>query len=150
MFSEISTNNNFQMNQADPPQTSETSTSLISRYVPHIYLQIIFLMYVLCTLYCSISPTHTPKKQKLSFDNPRYFNDLTEEHFSTPKRAKRHLEFAKKKYNDIRKKLNKVKQLNRRLTKKVKTYQDLTKTLNDSNLLTENVAQFCTVTLHNQ
>lgn len=101
-------------------------------------------------MHCSISPTHTPTNQKLSFNNPRYFNDLTEEHFSTPKRAKRHLEFAKKKYNDIRKKLKNVKELNRRLTKKVKMYQDLTETLKDTNFLTENVSQYCTVTMHDQ
>jgi len=101
-------------------------------------------------MYCSIPPTYTPQVRKLSFDNPRYFNDLTEEHFSTPRRTKRHLAFAKKKYDDIRKKLNTVEQLNRRLAKKVKTYQDLIKTLEDSNLLPENVSQFCTVTLHNQ
>jgi len=47
-------------------------------------------------MYFSISPTHIPKKRKLLLNNPRYFNDLTDEHFATPKTAKRHLAFAKK------------------------------------------------------
>jgi len=80
-------------------------------------------------------------------DNPRYFNDLSDKHFSTPRRAKRNLTFAKKKHNDTRKKLKIVEQRNRRLIKKVKTYEDLIKTLQHTNLLSENASQFLQVTI---
>lgn len=98
-------------------------------------------------MYFSITPTHTPKKRKLLLNNPRYFNDLTDEHFATPKRAKRHLAFAKKKHNEARNKLKNLEERNRRLAKKVKSYEDLIKTLEDSNLLSENASQFLQVNI---
>ncbi|KAF0762941.1 THAP-type domain-containing protein [Aphis craccivora] len=89
----------------------------------------------------TLSPC-TPVERLGSMDNPRYFNDLSDKHFSTPRRAKRNLTFAKKKHNDTRKKLKIVEQRNRRLIKKVKTYEDLIKTLQHTNLLSENASQF--------
>ncbi|CAI6363802.1 unnamed protein product [Macrosiphum euphorbiae] len=71
-------------------------------------------------MYCSISPTQTSKKRKLSPKYPKHFNDLTVEHFSTSNRAKIHLAFAKQKYMAARKKLKKVQHQNRTLAEKLK------------------------------
>jgi len=38
-----------------------------------------------------------PVKRQGSMDNLRYFNDLSDKHFNTPRRAKRNLAFTKKK-----------------------------------------------------
>ncbi|XP_060873586.1 uncharacterized protein LOC132947339 isoform X1 [Metopolophium dirhodum] len=114
---DISTNSNSKPNGADSPQRSDTSTSLIT----------------------NISPTQTSKKGKFSLKYPRYFNDLTVEHFSTPIRAEIYLAFAKQKHNDVRKKLKKVQQQNRRLAEKLKCI-NISKQ-KDSNHLTENASQ---------
>jgi len=80
-------------------------------------------------MYCSISLTQTSKKRKFSSKYPRYFNDLTVKHFSTPNRAKIHLAFAKQKYNYVRKnrkRFNK-KTEHRRKNENVSIFQNKTR-----------------------
>ncbi|XP_029345932.1 uncharacterized protein LOC100571994 [Acyrthosiphon pisum] len=110
---DISTINNSKPNGADSPQRSDTSTSLIT----------------------DISPTQTSKKGKFSLNHPRYFNDLTIEHFSTPNRAKIYLAFAKQKHNDVKKKTEKGSTTKPKIGRKIKMYQYLIRTIRQKMLL---------------
>ncbi|VVC29733.1 Zinc finger, C2CH-type [Cinara cedri] len=74
----------------------------------------------------TLSP-HTHIKKRLSISHPRYFNDLSEKHFDTPEKVRSNLAFAKKQYNDIKKKFKIVHERNKRLIKKIKAYKDVIK-----------------------
>jgi len=76
---------------------------------------------------------------------PARIGDLTAEHFSTPRRASRHLQLVKDETKKKSKQIKILQDKNRRLLKKVSSLQDLIVHLKQNNFISENAAHGLTV-----
>lgn len=89
---------------------------------------------------CSVlqeEPQTPPKKRARE---PRYVGDIGILELSTPKRAKRCLDLAKRKLNQQATKIKALKQKNRRLAKQVHDLKGLLHHLKNKNLISETCA----------
>lgn len=89
---------------------------------------------------CSIlqEECKTPPRKRVR--EPRYVGDIGITELSTPKRAKRCLDLAKRKLNQQAAKIKVLKQKNRRLVKQVHDLKGLLHHLKNKNLISETCA----------
>ncbi|KYN19333.1 hypothetical protein ALC57_08338 [Trachymyrmex cornetzi] len=87
----------------------------------------------------------TPKK---AVHVPRYVGDIRSPQLSTPKKAKRALNVAKRTIQRLRKKIKMLQQDQRRLIARITTMEGLIKHLKNKSLLSEVTAENLMVPLH--
>lgn len=96
---------------------------------------------------CSpLKGTSTMKRSSLKCTSARYVGDLQEAHFSTPKKARHHLNLVK---DTVKRQKNKIKVLriqNKRLHNTINSMKDLLQHLMEELLLSEEAAN--TVGIH--
>lgn len=93
----------------------------------------------------TISPPGISKKIKIW--RPSRVGDLTEEHFSTPRRAKRNFHVMSSKCKEYKQKIAYYRNKTCRLQKKVKKLESLLSHLCEKNLLSEDAAANISVSI---
>lgn len=88
----------------------------------------------------AVTPKLSPSQKKFKRFNVNTIGLLSPTHFSSPNRAKRHLNMIKFKYQQKQIQNHNLQRKLKRLTIKMKTYDELIKNLQQKQLLSENAS----------
>lgn len=103
----------------------------------------------LCHILVEPPELSTMALHKHALMDARYIGDLQAEHFSTPRKAKRHLDFIRQKSDEDKKKIKILKMQKSRLLTRVSTLNSLLDHLKEEELISVNAYSCIQVYLKN-